>query len=94
MAKLRTYTVKMIPAQVSDSGRVLSCMVTDFVRVSPTVITAASLDEMEAQVRLLAEQFGQSCAVHIDVPRGQRKPPGFDAATLKLEGIKIEEVNV
>lgn len=89
MATPRTYTVVMIPAEVSDAGRVLSCVITQFVTVPKKRLMASSLSDLESKLREMALEFGQSCALSIDVPRGDRKPPGFDAFKSKLQGIKI-----
>jgi hypothetical protein len=89
MAKNRTYSVKLIAAEVSETGRVVQCVITDFVSAPKQTAEAGSLSELESKVRDMAQQFGQSCAVHIDVARGERKPGGFDAFTHKLQGVRV-----
>src|SRR4051812_2909701 len=78
MAKTRTSIVSFKPAKRTDRG---------FYQVSFDIgkdsvnhqVTVDSFPKLEAEVRRLAVEFGQTCSPYIRLPKGERNPPGFDA---------------
>ena len=87
MATQRTYNVKLTPAKIDDRG------VVTFLLHDPGerkfTITARSLPEMQGHVRaLIVNEFKQTAACYVTVPRGERKPPGFDAACRSIQTIR------
>jgi hypothetical protein len=76
----RTYLVRFYPAKRTGSGSIQITF--SLVQGSKEHrISAANLQDMLRQVKDLAAEYGQSCSASVNVPRGERKPPGFDKAT-------------
>lgn len=92
MPSIRTYNVKLTPAKVSpDIGtgfKGFSCMLFD-PRAVTRKVAAASLPDLERQVRDLCRAFGETVAVWVSLPRGERKPSGFDAWCKGIECIEF-----
>lgn len=81
VAATRTYNVTLTPATVGDG--LVTMRVFD-PRTKKCSITASSLTEMLQKVRAEAKTFGETCSAYVSVPRGERKPPGFDKAVRTL----------
>jgi hypothetical protein len=85
MATVRIFTVSFTPAERLEDG---FSTVLDMGRTAKRHdIAAASLPDLERQVRELAAAFGQTCIPWIVMKgRDDRKPPGFDrwADTMRI----------
>lgn len=78
MAKTRTYIVSFNRAKRTDRGYYQ----VSFDMAEPNVnhrVEADSFTKLEAEVRRLAAEFGQTCSPYIRLPKPERNPPGFDA---------------
>jgi hypothetical protein len=54
-------------------------------------VQAASLADLEREVRRLAAEFGQTCSPYVRLKdRKERNAPGFDAWSRKLNIIEVE----
>lgn len=51
-------------------------------------VSAATLPDLEQQVRRLALAFGATCSPYVRMPKGARKPGGFDAWTKTINIIE------
>lgn len=77
----RTYCVSFSPATRTDMG--FTCAID--LRATVHTVTAGPLLELEAHVRQLAREFGQTCCPVIRMAdRKARKPAGFDAFCRRL----------
>jgi hypothetical protein len=75
----RTYIVSIYPATSTDGCISISL---SLIAGSPRHwIEAPNIPDMLRQVKELQAAFGQSCSASVSVPKGHRKPPGFDKAT-------------
>lgn len=77
MAKIRTYIVSFNRAKRTDRGYYQ----VSFDISEPNInhrVTTDSFSKLEAEVRRLAVEFGQTCSPYIRLPKGERNPPGFD----------------
>ena len=81
MAKMRTYSVTFHPAK--RDGAFVSTSFVLTANYPRETFQAASVSEVVKKVEALAQGRG-GCRAYVDAPRGERKPPGFDAATAKL----------
>lgn len=84
------YAVTLSPAKITDGG--VSHMLFD-PRAVKTPITASSFDALETEVRALAQTHFpvEHVVVYVGLPRGERKPNGFDAATRKFQTIRNDK---
>lgn len=89
MAKVRTYVVSFSPAEKHEHGFTIAMsLVTAGERHE---VKAATLPELETEVRKLAAAYGQTCSPYIRLKdRNERKPPHFDAWKSKLHIIEVE----
>jgi hypothetical protein len=85
MAKTLTYIVSFTPAQRTTHG--FTVTVSLLIQGEKHEVEAASLADLEAHVRKLAQAFGQTCSLYVRLKdRNARKPAGFDRW---LKGIEI-----
>jgi hypothetical protein len=88
MAQTRNYSVTLTPAKV-DHGSVSYLLFDPNSRKFD--VTASSLPHLVSEIgRLAKEEFKRTCAVYCTVPRGERKPPGFDKAVSSVRTIVVE----
>lgn len=88
MAKTRTYIVSFNRAKRTDRGYYQVSFDIGSANVNHHV-TADSFAKLEAEVRRLAVEFGQTCSPYIRLPKGERNPAGFDAFKKTLNIIDI-----
>ena len=78
MPTQRTVTIATIPVKVTDYG--FEMCLSDIYKAPKTELTFTTLDSLKAAVDTALRDKSDPCWVSFDlVPRGTRKPPGFDA---------------
>lgn len=84
------YAITLSPAEIKDGD--VSHMLFD-PRAVKTPIIASSFDALETEVRALAQTHFpvEHVVVYVGLPRGARKPNGFDAATRKFQTIRNDK---
>lgn len=88
MAKSQTYVVSFSPATRTDYGFTTDLDIGG--KYPRHKIDAATLPALEAEIRRLAAEFGQTCTAFINLAdRKARKPAGFDAWRSKLQVIDV-----
>lgn len=74
----REYLVSFNPAEKQGWGGYTISF--DMTTSNPVHrVKASSLPDLERDVRELARQYGRTCSPYVRLPRGERKPAGFDA---------------
>lgn len=87
MAQARTFLVSFNPATKTECGYSVALSLMSGGETHKVV--AAGMPALDAEVRRLArEVFKQSASAYVRMPRGERAPPGFNAATNKLNFIE------
>lgn len=89
-----TYSIQCYPAEITPPGpgTFASCIFQMFdPKMTRHTISAEFLVVLQARVREIARESGQDACIMISLPRGQRKPRGFDAACEQVRWIKYEE---
>ena len=77
MGKVRKYLVSFSPAKRTDYGFQVS--ITVGIGAKATEVEAGDFKTLEAEVRKLAAEYGQTCSPYIRLKgRGERNAPGFD----------------
>lgn len=94
MSKCITYSVQCYPAKITPaSDRGFSSF--EFQMFDPNMtrhtIATDRLDILQAGVRDIARESKKDACIMISLPRGERKPRGFDAACNAVRWIKYEE---
>lgn len=84
------YSITLSPAEIKNGG--VSHMLYD-PRAVKEVVTADTLGSLESRVRTLAaERFPTDhVVVYVGLPRGQRKPNGFEAARNRFQTIRNDK---
>lgn len=80
------FKVQLSPAQKTPYG--FSQVLLD-PRSKTYPVSAGSVSSLVEMVRELAVLYGESCSAYVIVPKGARKPPGFDKAMKGLEFIEV-----
>ena len=78
MGKLRKAVLSADPANRGSYG----CIEIRFelgAKAFKKEVEFASLDELGLKIASFAKDYGQGCAVFVRLPKGERKPAGFDA---------------
>jgi len=94
MAKVITYAIQCYPAEIVSAapGRLGSC---SFLMFDPNMtrhrIETESLAVLQAGVRDIARETKKDACIMISLPRGERKPRGFDDACNAVRWIRYEE---
>lgn len=93
MPKCITYSVKWYPAIIrKPAGGFASFEFQPFdPRMTRHTIATDSLATLQAGVRDIARESKQDSCMMISLPRGERKPRGFDAACSAVNWIQYEE---
>jgi hypothetical protein len=86
MPTLRTYLVSFSPAKRTTHGFQVELGVMAESLNKRMEVTAASLPDLEKEVRRLAAEYGQTCSPYIRLKdRSARKPAGFDKFCTSLQ---------
>lgn len=79
MPAIHTYLVSFSPAERTDHGFTAEIGLMASNLKNATEVNAGSLKDLEAQVRRLAQAYGQTCSPFIRLKdRKARKPAGFE----------------
>lgn len=92
MAKVIKYSIQCYPAILGDSGHGFKSF--SFQMFDPNMtrheITTDRLVVLQAGVRDIAKESKQDACIMISLPRGERKPRGFDAACEAVRWIRYK----
>lgn len=94
MSKVIKYSIQCYPAEIvlASPGKLGSC---SFLMFDPKMtrheIETHSLDILRAGVRDIAKESKHDACIMISLPRGERKPRGFDDTCKWVRWIKYEE---
>jgi hypothetical protein len=90
MAKSNTYLVSFSPAERRRGGFIVRFTIGGKSDTNHRV-EASSLATLEAEVRRLAREYGQTCSPYVRLAdRKARKPAGFDAWVDTMKIIDVE----
>lgn len=90
----RKATVQLTPCEFTERANGIETM--SFLlfdeRAKTYPVTFRKLDELTEECRrLVREEFKMDAACYVRLPRGERKPPGFDAATRTVQTIRFHK---